>query len=659
MPSNTHYPRLFEPIQLGSHRLRNRIMMPPHGRMVGDIFGSENEAQRNDAYWRSRAHDGVAWVTGVNGFIDNSVVPKGFRPTGAGAVLRGSFRLPYFSDRVSRFSAAIHAEGAIASAQIIHQGGMPHSPSGILANFGHNQTPHVMQAWEIEWFVAEYAQAARALRATEIDGIELHANHEDLLQLFISPATNRRTDAWGGDRERRLKFLKDVIAAVRHETGPAMLLGVRLNMDELFAGGYDLEEGVAIARSLEATGGLDYFHGVIGNNWGAPTYIQTHDYTSAQWAPMAGRFRAALGIPVVYSGRVADPATAERVLGDGHADIVGVARAMFADEHWVSKARTGRANRIRPCIGCNDCLHAQLVESTPFGCSVNPTAGRETEPPATHAAALRDLLVIGAGPAGLELAIRAAERGHRVRLWERDHSIGGQLRLAARALNSQSMTAYLDYQLLRLKELAVEIRFGMLASVENTLAAKPDVIAIATGVRSRSLEVPGADLPHVFDGHELLALADGGGDVPGLGNSVAVIAREDHMQPIAVASWLAERGHRVHLIYATPSIAPLIGKYSIGAALARLATRGVTFRVMERVIVIETSRLVTRNIFANVDSEIAGFDSVVVAGGAESNADLHAPLRAHGATTHILGDAYAPRRLWYATRQAYALAASL
>lgn len=651
--SDSAYPHLFAPLRAGRLQLRNRIMLPPHGRMIGDLFGAPEEAKRVTAYWVSRARDGAGWVTGINGFIDNTIVPKGFRPTGVGAVLRGNFRLPQFVERASRFAAAVKAEGALVTAQIIHQGGMPHSPSGRLANHLNNQVPHAMQPWEIEWFVGEYAHAAKQLSEAGLDGVELHANHEDLLQLFLSPATNHRDDAWGGDRERRLKFLKDVIAAVRREARPGLLVGLRFNMDELFEGGYDLEEGIAIARSLEATGALDWFSGVIGNNWGSPSYIQTHDYGPAQWAPLAGRFRAALQLPVVYGGRIDDPDIAERVLAAGQADVVAVARPMFADEHWTSKARSGRADTLRPCIGCNDCLHAQLVDGTPFGCSVNPAAGRESEPPAPVTDRPRSLVVVGAGPAGLELAIRAAERGHRVRLWERETQLGGQLRLAAQTRENTAMVRYLDHQALRLRELGVEVELGTTATIERVLAAQPDVVAIATGASPRPLEVPGADGPQVLQGWDVLA----GRTTPG--PRVALVAMEDHMQPLVIASWLLERGHAVELVYATPGVAPLLGKYSIGGVLGGLAASGARFRVMERVTAVEPGRLHTANVFSGTPGEVSGFDSVVLACGGRSEAALYAPLRERIPETHLLGDAYAPRRLWYATRQGYSLALSL
>src|SRR5690606_30067725 len=237
-----------------------------------------------------------------------------------------------------------------------HAGGMPHSPSGRLANHTNSQVPHVLDTAEIARLVEEYAFSAAEARAAGLDGVEVHANHEDLLQLFLSPATNRRDDAYGGDHGRRMRLLLDVLHAIRREVGPDFTVGVRLNMDELFEGGYDLAEGLAIASSLQASGTVDYLHCVVGNNWGAPSYIQTHHYAVAHWSGLARRFREALDIPVVYTGRVATAAAAARVVAEGHADVVGMARAMFADGDLVAKARSGRAADIRPLLRTHHCL---------------------------------------------------------------------------------------------------------------------------------------------------------------------------------------------------------------------------------------------------------------------------------------------------------------
>lgn len=373
---------LFSPVTVGRMQLRNRIMLPPHGRLVGDPFGSEGQARRNLAYWEKRAADGAAWICGLNGFVDNSVLIPGFEPTGLGATTTGVFRLPHFQERAARYADVVHAGGAYASVQLIVQGGMPHSPSGVLANPTNNQVPHALTRDEIAWFIAEYAFSAAEAQAAGLDGVELHANHEDLLQLFLSPATNRRTDEYGGDAPGgRLRVLLEILQAIRAAVGPNLTVGVRLNADELVEGGYSLDGGLEIARAVESSGTVDYVHVVVGNNWGAPSYIQTHHYAPAQWAEWAGRYRRELSVPVVYSGRVSTVATAAAVIDGGLADVVGMARAMFADGELVSKALSGRTADIRPCIGTNDCLHRVVVDGVRFGCSVNPATGRESSGP--------------------------------------------------------------------------------------------------------------------------------------------------------------------------------------------------------------------------------------------------------------------------------------
>ncbi|MFO1427756.1 MAG: FAD-dependent oxidoreductase [Steroidobacteraceae bacterium] len=261
--------------------------------------------------------------------------------------------------------------------------------------------------------------------------------------------------------------------------------------------------------------------------------------------------------------------------------------------------------------------------------------------------------MVGGGPAGLELAIRLGERGHRVRIWEREHALGGQLRLAAAAPDNAALGEYLEFQQERLVQLGIEIELGRTATVDSIVAARPDAVAIATGARARRLEVPGADAPFVIEGRELLA----GRATPG--RRVALIAMEDHQQPLAIAHWLVARGHELEIVYASAAVAPLVGKYSIGAILGRISSGGARFRVMERVVAIEPGRLHTRNIFSGAAATVDGFDSVVLACGGTAEAALYAPVRALIPDTHILGDAYAPRRLWFATRQAHALAMAL
>ena len=495
---------------------------------------------------------------------------------------------------------AVHDAGAVATAQLIMQAGKPFAPSNVLPNYTDNTVPHVLSVDEIRWLVDEYAFSAEQGQAAGLDGIELHANHEDVLQLFLSPATNHRDDEYGGDAQRRLKFVSDILAAIRERTGSDFVIGARFNMDELFEGGYDLDAGIEIARALAATGNLDYLHCVMGNNWGAPSYIQPHQYGPAQWAELAGRYRAALDLPIVYAGRVDSPEAAEAVLAAGHADVVGMARANFAEPNIISKARAGLLADIRPCIGCNDCLHTRVVEGLPFGCTVNPRTGRELKP-IEIAQEPRKVLVVGGGPAGLELAASCAERGHEVALWEAREDLGGQMRLAAAIPEHESFLRFIDFQQRRLENLGVEVRTGVTADVQGVLAADADVVALATGATGSVPDGPGTHLPFVYDAHAALRAPEE------LGRRVVVIALEDHLQPLVVARRLCDAGKSVRVVYQTHGIAPLVGKYTIGATLSRLNADGVSFRVMERVAAVEQGRLTLRHVYSGTTSELHGF----------------------------------------------------
>jgi 2,4-dienoyl-CoA reductase-like NADH-dependent reductase (Old Yellow Enzyme family)/thioredoxin reductase len=644
---------LFTPITIGNMRLRNRIMLPPHGRVTGNPFGTEEECERFLAYWRTRAEDGVAWIDGLNCFMGNSVMIPGFEPWGLGASREGFFRLPHFRERAKRYADMCHAAGACATGQIIMQGGLPHSPSGVLANYTYNQVPHVLDRDEIRWLIDEYAFSAGELQAAGLDGVELHANHEDLLELFISPATNLREDEYGGDREGRLRFLKEILTAIRKKTGPDFCVGIRMNMDELYEGGYGVDEGIEIAKSLEATGQVDYFHGVMGNNWGAPSYIQPHNYQAGQWASVAGQYKAALTVPVVYTGRVSSMQVAEDIIASGHADVVGIARAMFADGQMTSKGRAGRFDDIRPCIGTNDCLHRILVEGFKFGCSVNPRTGYEHEAAPAALALAKKVLVIGGGPAGMEAAALLAERGHHVALWERDSALGGQMRVAAKAKENHAYQSFLTYQARRLAQLGVEVSLQHEASVDQVVSAGFDTVVVATGAVARRPRIMGIEHSTVIEGRDVLM----GTAVPG--QRVVVIAMEDHMQPLTIAGYLTDMGRDVEVIYPTPGIAPLIGKYSIGAPLAKLSAAGAHVRVMERVVRIEPGKLLTHNIYSGNERVIEGFDSVVLACGGSADNGLYHALKDKVPELHLLGDAYAPRRISFATRQAYELAKAI
>jgi 2,4-dienoyl-CoA reductase-like NADH-dependent reductase (Old Yellow Enzyme family) len=646
------FPHLFSPVQVGTMSLRNRVMMPPHGSAIGNLWGSQAEAERNIAYWQARARAGVAWIDGVSGHIDGRSIP-GFEPTGVGGFLDGYYRLPFFVERVQHFGDTMRAAGATTTAQLTMQGGVPFAPSATLSSPVWNVVPHVLTREEIRWFVAEYAWSARRAQQARLDGLELHFNHDDMVEWFLSPLTNRRTDEYGGSFDNRVRFATEILGAVRDAVGATMTVGIRMNMTQELPGGFGLDGAVELAQYYESTGMVDYLHLVMGSPWGNPSYIQPHFYAAAQWSELAGTVRAAVALPIVHTGRITDPAAAERVLAAGHADVVGMARAHIAEPELLAKARAGRGEDIRPCVGGNECISRRYVEGLPFGCAVNPHAGQEVDGPWPVAANPRGLLVVGGGPAGMELAALARQSGHEVELWEAGEALGGQLRIAAAAPAYGEYARYLDWQARRLAGLGVTVVLGRRASAESVLAAGADVVAVATGAVPRHVEIAGGHGPHVHEIRDVLA------GRAAVGARVLVVAQDDHMAPLSVADHLAVQGRAVTVVYQTAGPAPLVGRYIIGGILGRLSERGVQLRFMEQVTRIGATSVATRNIYSGREFEIDGIDSVVLACGSQSDSALYDELRPRHAEVHVLGDAYAPRRLVFATRQAYALARAL
>jgi 2,4-dienoyl-CoA reductase-like NADH-dependent reductase (Old Yellow Enzyme family)/thioredoxin reductase len=644
------YPHLFEPITVGTMRLRNRVMLPPHASAIGNIYGTDEDAERNIAYFEERVRDdGVAWVASLSTHLRNTVIP-GFDPTGVGAATTGFFRLPFFVERVQAFSDALHRHWATVSVQMVHQGGMPHGASAVMSAPVINLVPHVMDQDDIDAFVREYAESARLSLEGRADGVEVHLNHDDIHEWFLSPFTNQRTDAYGGSLENRCRFAVETLRAIRDEVGTSMTVGVRLNVREEVPGGYDVTGGVEIAQYLESTGLIDYVHGVVGSPWGNPSYIQPTYFDPAQFSALAGELTAALSIPVVHTGRINRPEVAERVLAAGHADVVGMARAHIAEARILQKAREGRVAEIRPCVGGNECISRRYVEGLGFACAVNPRTSHEVEGPWPPVTGARSLLVVGGGPAGMELAALTRASGFDVTLWEAADQLGGQLRYAAMAPRHEMYATYLDWQGRRLRDLGVDVELAHRATVDDVLGFGPDVVAVATGATARVPQIPGADGPSVVDVRDVLA---GRAKV---GARVLVVAQDDHVAPLSVADLLSGRGHEVVLTYATAGPAPLLGRYIVGGILGRLDAQGVRMRFMEEVVAIGGSEVVVRNVYSLREETVGGFDSVVLACGSVSDSALYDELKPRLASVHVLGDAYAPRRLVFATKQAYALA---
>jgi 2,4-dienoyl-CoA reductase-like NADH-dependent reductase (Old Yellow Enzyme family)/thioredoxin reductase len=647
---------VFAPITVGTLQLDHRMVVPPHGGGNGNLLGTDAEFEQHCALWLAKARGGMQWLGGGPNFVRNPM-PIGFEPTGIGAHGPGFFRDPTYPGRIGEFARRLHDAGAVVSVQMVQQGGMPTGPSPTFSGYADHRIAHGLDADEVQWLIREYAESAAIALGAGVDAIEIHANHDDVVQWFLSPATNLRDDEYGGSFGNRRRFLREICEGIRsHAPGP-FTFGLRLNLDEMIEGGYRIDELCRFVEAFTADGTVDYFSFDVGGNWDAPSYIPIPWYDDAQWAGLCGRAKKATNLPVVYAGRVTSPEQAEAVIAAGHADLVAMARATMADPDVVVKTRRRMAGEpvepIRPCIGLNECIHRKQVDGVAYACGVNPAFAREAalRGRPTRTTAPKSVLVVGAGPAGSELAALCAEQGHRVQLWERGSGVGGALAVAALARGNHKYREWIDYQAARVERVGVDVHFGRIANVDDVLAVDADLVAIATGSTPRIPPIPGVEAA-------MTATAVLTGEaVPG--HRVAVISEDDGPAPLSVSDHLAGLGHAVTLIHQSIAPSPLVGKYSNGGMLARLIDGGVEFVQMARVVGIDGGTLSLSSTYGRRDWTIDGFDSVVLVAGSIPNADLYRGLKHWRDGVHLLGDAFAPRRMVFATRQAWALAETL
>jgi NADPH-dependent 2,4-dienoyl-CoA reductase/sulfur reductase-like enzyme len=356
--------------------------------------------------------------------------------------------------------------------------------------------------------------------------------------------------------------------------------------------------------------------------------------------------------PVIYCGRVTRPEHAARIVAAGEADLVGVVRATIADPEFVSKARTGAAP-IRPCIGLNDCIHRKLVEGLEYACGANADFGREGTGRPARTRHPRRILVLGGGPGGTEAAALCAEQGHDVTLWERDTALGGALARAARLRGNRRYADWIAWQAGRLERAGVTVHLGRDATADTVLAEGADLVVVATGAAPRVPSIPGVDGPHVATAIDVLE----GRFSPG--RRVALVVEDDGPAPPTVADHLAGLGHEVTMVFPTPGPSPLVGKYSLGSMLRRLDEGGVVLVAQTAVVGIEGTELAVANSFSGRHGRLGPFDSVVLACGGVPRDELYHQLRSRHPDVRLLGDAYAPRRMVFATRQAWALMEAL
>lgn len=485
---------LLQPFQLKNLTLKNRIMSTAHACGLGDENHMPGETYQR--YHLEKARGGVA-LTMFGG--SSYVAPDSLWASGQLDIATDAI-IPY----LRRFSDRVHGEGAALMIQITHLGRRAEAltqnwtaaiaPSAI-REIGHRAIPREMDADDIARVVRELGEGARRAREGGLDGVEIMA-HGHLVGQFLSPATNRRTDGFGGSVENRCRFALMVFEEVRRKVGDAFVLGLRFGIDESASGGSDYAESLEIAQLFEREGHLDFINanfGRIDTELGlAEDCMPGMSTPLAPWLRHVGRFKREIGLPVFHAARISDIATARHAIREGLLDMVAMTRAHIADPDIVDKIQRGEEDRIRPCVGASVCMG----ENRPT-CFHNQAAGRERFWPQRierTSGPARKVVVIGGGPAGLEAARISAERGHRVVLFEAANALGGQLRLATGIGWRKDIASVVDWRANELERLGVDIRLDTLVEAETVLAEAPDVIIAATGGVPGTGWVEGAEL---------------------------------------------------------------------------------------------------------------------------------------------------------------------
>ncbi|MBU2882200.1 FAD-dependent oxidoreductase [Psychrosphaera sp. B3R10] len=647
------FPHIFEPLDLGFTTLKNRVLM---GSMHMGLEEEKNGFDKLAAFYQARAKGGVGLI-----------VTGGIAPNFAGRVEPKGSQLSFFwhVNKHKKITNAVHQEGGKICLQILHTGRYAYHPFNVSASAIKSPIspfkPKALSERGIKKTINDFVNCAYLAQKAGYDGVEIMGSEGYLINQFIAPKTNKRTDDWGGSFENRTRLALDIVRQTREKVGPDFIIIFRLSMLDLVDEGSTFDEVVKLAKLLETAGVTILNTGIGWHEARIPTIVTSVPRKAFTW--ITERIKQQVSIPVITTNRINTPEVAEQILSSGQADMVSMARPFLADADFVNKAKENNSDQINTCIACNQGCLDHVFQRQRATCLVNPVAGYETELLFKTVVEPKKLAVVGAGPAGMAFACYAAERGHEIHLFDAEQSIGGQFNIAKTIPGKEEFYETIRYFENRLKQLGVHLHLGQTKDAESLVAGDFDKIVIATGITPRKLPIPGFDSDKVLGYLDVLkhhkpvgknvAIIGAGG----IGFDVACALTQPKSHTLDLEHWLAywgvdtdysERGaikkqkedqptRKIYLMQRkNTKVGAGLGKTSGWVHRMELKRSGVDMMAG-----VEYKALTEEGLEIIIDGEtrILDVDNVIVCAGQLSNTTLADELKALGADVEIIGGA--------------------
>ncbi len=633
---------VFEPIAIGKVTVPNRIARAAHGTHLARHAFDEDSI----AYHLARAKGGCGLT-----IIEAASV----HPSSENTLFNVDDRvIPGFEALMK----AVRPYGMRVFEQLFHGGHQtlgegrrpPWAPSAIPSPIL-GAVPVPMGEPEIDEIISCFASAAKRCQDGGLDGVEIHAAHGYLIHQFLSPLTNQRDDRWGGKLENRMRFLQEILRAVRKAVGPDYVVGMRISASTA-VGSLHEPEIKTITQTVLAEGLIDYFNASLGDYYRMDSMVGGMQQPVGYELPSSAQLTEGVTVPRIVSGRIRTLEEAEQVLREGVADLVSMVRAQIADPDLIRKTREGRVDEVRPCIACNQGCIGGLMRDMRLGCLVNPAVGFErtlAEDLIVKTSEPRKILVIGGGPAGMEAARVGALMGHRVVLAEASPKLGGAINAARRAPRLHTIGDIADWQEHEIYRLGVEVRLGTYLDADAVLAEDADLVIVSTGSLPRmdgvqfgepGIPLPGHDLPHVLSSHDLLL-----GASPDFGKSAVVLDDTGHYEAIAACEFLISKDVAVTYVTRLPAMTPYVDTtMRTVPALERLYHGDFAILVRHRLVAIEPGITIVQPFQSEKPAKVAA-ETVVLITPNRPMRTLYDELRQRHRNVALVGDALAPRDL--------------